>query len=122
MTTLHIIKLLVQAALLLSSLILCASAVAVSMRSPARGFRLSLILATIALAIGVIGVWAPVSVWPRMGFSWQLANGWHISFDFRWCFILPLLLAIGTSVLVAWRHRKSLDPADKMSRANRHWA
>ncbi len=107
MTTLHLIKLSVQAALLLSSLILCVTAIALSIRSPLRCFRLSLILAAIALAIGVMGVWAPISFWPRMGFSWQFANGWHIAFDFRWCFVLPLLLAAGTGVLVAWRHQRS---------------
>jgi hypothetical protein len=101
------IKLSVQAALLLCSLILCAAATALSFRSPSRRYRLSLILAAIALAIAVMGVWAPVSFWPRMGFSWRFANGWHIAFDFRWCFILPLLLAAGTCALVAWRHRKA---------------
>jgi hypothetical protein len=106
MTTIHIIKLLVQAGLLLTSLILCASATALSIRSPSRCFRVSFVLAAIALAIAVMGVWAPVSFWPRMGFSWQFANGWHISFDFRWYFILPLLLAGGTCVLVAWRHQR----------------
>src|SRR5437667_8318546 len=106
MTTIHIIKLSVQAALLSLSLVLCASATALSIRSPSRGFRLSLILAAIALAIAIIGVWAPISFWPRMGFSWQFANGWHIAFDFRWCFLLSLLLAIATCALVVRRHRK----------------
>src|SRR5262245_50606301 len=111
MTNLHLIKLSVQAALLLSSLIFCASAAALSIRSPTRRFRLSFILASIALAIGVMGVWAPVSFWPRMGFSWQFANGSHISFDFRWCFLLPLLVAVVTCVLIALRYRRSVHAA-----------
>src|SRR6266404_2243915 len=111
MTTIHIIKLSVQVVLLLSRLILCASATALSIRSPSRSFRLSVILAAIALVIGVLGVWAPVSFWPRMGFSWRFANGWHLSFDLRWCFLLPLLLAAGTCVLVAGRHRRSYHAA-----------
>src|SRR5688572_18218896 len=107
MKTLHIIKLSIQAAFLLSSLTLCASAAALSIRNPRRRSRLSFILAAIALAIGVMGVWAPVSFWPRMGFSWQFSDGRNVSFDFRWCFVLPVMLAVGTCVLVAWRHRRS---------------
>src|SRR5262245_53352728 len=107
MTPLHLIKLSGQAALMLCSLLLCAWATALSIRSPSRCFRPCLILAVIALGIGFMGVWAPISFWPRMGFSWQFANGWHIAFDFRWCFIPPLLIAGGTCALVVWRHRRS---------------
>jgi hypothetical protein len=104
MKTIHIIKLSIQAALLLTSLILCASAAVLSMRSPPRAYRLSLSLAAIALGIAVMGVWAP-DPWPRMGFAWQSDNGWQIAFDFRWFFVQPLLLAVATGVLVTWRHR-----------------
>ena len=108
MKTIHIIKLSIQAALLLTSLILCASAAALSMRSPPRAYRLSLSLAAMALAITMMGAWAPdPPLWPRMGFAWQFDNGWHIAFDFRWFFVQPLLLAVATCVLVTWRHRIS---------------
>src|SRR5438270_13854701 len=107
MTSLHVIKLSIQAGFLMSSLVLCACATGISIRSPARGFRLALLLGAIALAICVIGFWAPIPIWPRMGFSWTFANGWHIDFDFRWCFLHPLLLAIATCVLVAWRGQRS---------------
>jgi hypothetical protein len=106
MKTIHIIKLSIQAALLLASLILCASAAAFSMRSPPRAYRLSLGLAAIALAIMMMGAWAPdPPFWPRMGFAWQFDNGWHIAFDFRWVFVPPLLLAVATCLLVTWRNR-----------------
>jgi hypothetical protein len=106
MKTIHIIKLSIQAALLLTSLILCASAGALSLRSPPRAYRLSLSLAGIALAIAMMGVWAPdPPLWPRMGFAWQSDEGWQIAFDFRWFFLQPLLLAVVTCVLVTWRHR-----------------
>jgi hypothetical protein len=101
--TIHIVKLSVQSGFLLSSLILCASAIALSIRNPFRRFRLAIVLATIALGITVMGVWAPVSFWPRMGFAWQFSNGWHISFDCRWLFVLPMLIAVATCALVAWR-------------------
>ena len=108
MKTIHILKLSIQAALLLTSLILCASAAALSMRSPPRAYRLSLSLAAMALAITMMGAWAPdPPLWPRMGFAWQFDNGWHIAFDFRWFFVQPLLLAVATCVLVTWRHRIS---------------
>src|SRR5262245_56496883 len=103
MTTAHIIKLSVQAAFLLSSLILCAWAAALSFHNPSRRFRLTVGLAAIALSIGIMGVWASISFLPGMGFSWQFANGWHVVFDFRWCFILPLLLALGTCVTIIRR-------------------
>jgi hypothetical protein len=106
MKTIHIIKLSIQAALLLTSLILCAWAGALSMCSPPRAYRLSLSLAAIALAIAMMGVWAPdPPLWPRMGFAWQSDNGWQIAFDFKWFFVGPLLLAVVTCVLVTWRHR-----------------
>ena len=106
MKTIHIIKISIQVALLLTSLALCASAAALSMRSPPRAKRLSLSLAAIALAITMMGAWAPdPPLWPRMGFAWQFDNGWHIAFDFRWFFVQPLLLAVATCVLVTWRHR-----------------
>lgn len=106
MKTIHIVKLSIQAALLLTSLILSVSAAVLSMRSPVRAFRFALGLATIALAITIMGVWAPdPPLWPRMGFAWQFDNGWHIAFDFRWFFLHPLLLAAAACVLVTWRHR-----------------
>jgi len=106
MKTIHIIKLSIQAALLLTSLILCASACVLSMRNPPRAYRLSLTLAVVALAIAMIGVWAPdPPLWPRMGFAWQFDHGGQIAFDFRWFFLQPLVLAVTTGVLVAWRHR-----------------
>ena len=106
MKTIHIIKLSLQAGLLLASLILCASAAVLSMRSPVRAYRLALSLAATALGITIMGVWAPdPPLWPRMGFAWQFDNGWHIAFDFRWFFLHPLLLAVATCVLVTWRHR-----------------
>jgi len=108
MKTIHIVKLSIQAALLLTSLILCASAAALSMRSPPRACRLCNSLAAIALAISILGAWAPdPPFWPRMGFAWQFDNGCHIAFDFRWFFLPPLFLAIATCVLVSWRHRTS---------------
>ena len=106
MKTIHIIKLSIQAVLLLTSLILCASAAALSMRSSPRASRLSLSLAAMALAITMMGAWAPdPPLWPRMGFAWQFDNGWRIAFDFRWFFVPPLLLAVATCVLVTWRYR-----------------
>jgi hypothetical protein len=104
MKTIHIIKLSIQAALLLTSLILCASAAVLSMCSPPRAYRFSLSVAAIAVAIAIMGVWAP-DPWPRMGFAWEFDNGSHIAFDFRWFFVQPLLLAVATCVLVIWRHR-----------------
>lgn len=104
MKTIHIIKLSIQAAFLLTSLVLCASAAALSMCSPPRAYRFSLTFAAIALAIAIMGVWAP-DPWPRMGFAWRFDNGWQIAFDFRWFFVPPLLLAVATCALVTWRHR-----------------
>jgi hypothetical protein len=123
MKTIHIIKLSIQAALLVTSLILCASAAALSMRSPPRAYRLSLNLAAIALAITMMGAWAPdPPFWPRMGFAWQFDNGWHIAFDFRWFFVQPLLLA---ARLVCWslggiEHlRVPLNYSTELTRARR---
>jgi hypothetical protein len=106
MKTIHLIKLSIQAALLLTSLIFSASAAALSMRSPPRAYRLSLSLAVIALAISIVGLWAPdPPLWPRMGFAYEFDNGWHIAFDFRWFFVQPLLLALTSCALITWRHR-----------------
>ena len=103
MTSVHVTKLSIQAGYLLLSLILSVLAATLSMRNPSRFFRRALVFAITALLIGVMGVWAPVSFWPRMGFAWTFANGLHIAFDFRWCFLLPLVLAVGACILVVLR-------------------
>jgi len=86
--------LLILAALLLFWAVLCWSGFA-SLRAASRKRRFWSALAP--LFFGLIGVWAQIP------FSME-SEGFRLSFDFRWFFVVPLLLGIA-GVVLWWRVR-----------------
>jgi hypothetical protein len=50
-----------------------------------------------------VGVWTPFSLWPQISYNFS-AGGVQRSIDFRWPFILPLVLGAVALLLVVRKH------------------
>ena len=87
--------LLILGALLLFWGVLCWSGFA-SVRAATRARRFWFALGP--LVFGLIGVWAQIP------FSME-SNGFRLSFDLRWLFIVPLLFGLA-GVMLWWRMRR----------------
>ena len=81
----------------------CGVALVAGRRGSRRWFWGTLLCALAGLAIGYLGVWTPLSLWPQISFSFT-AGGSQWSIDCRWPFYAPLVLGALSLMLVIRRH------------------
>jgi hypothetical protein len=97
---------LVAAALILSLLCALLSVVSSLVGRP-RNRLWSVLPATAALLVGLMGLtaWTPFGSFPQLAYTWS--NGpLELSFRSGWLFLAPLSAAVVALCLTAWQHRR----------------
>lgn len=91
----------------LVSMACSALAIVFAVLDPLRRFRLSLILAGIAMGFGYLGFghWTPFSFFPQIGYTWSSGDV-QISLSSSWFFLAPLVLGTMAMVLAIGNRRR----------------